>query len=146
MKVLVDTSVWSLAFRRKAQDLNREERSCVAELERLILSRATALIGPIRQELLSGLREEAAFEKLRRTMWAFVDEPLVTADFEEAARVCNRCRARGVSGSSADFLICAVATDRGWEIFTRDADFAGYGRILPIRLYPAVSERPRRPS
>ena len=35
MNVLVDTSVWSLAFRRKPEDLNAVEKSLVQELRQL---------------------------------------------------------------------------------------------------------------
>ncbi|MGH9549894.1 MAG: PIN domain-containing protein [Terriglobales bacterium] len=47
----------------------------------------------------------------------------------------NTCRARGIAGSAIDFLICAVAHLRQWEVFTTDRDFARYSKVLPIRLH-----------
>ncbi len=39
------------------------------------------------------------------------------------------------SGSAIDFLICAVAMERGWQIFTSDDDFRLYGEAVPLPLY-----------
>ena len=63
MKVIVDTSVWSLALRRDKQNVPASLE--VQELQLLILDRRVQMIGPIRQELLSGIRSEAQFKKLR---------------------------------------------------------------------------------
>lgn len=93
------------------------------------------MIGPIRQELLSGLREEAQYHRLKERLRAFPDEPLTVQDYELAARFGNQCRAAGIAGSAADFLICAVAAARNWPIFTTDKDFQQYAKALPIRLH-----------
>ena len=58
MKVLVDTSVWSLALRRRTPPDN----PYVQEFNELIKERRVQMIGPIRQELLSGIRDEAQFK------------------------------------------------------------------------------------
>ncbi len=47
----------------------------------------------------------------------------------------NICRARGIAGSAIDFLICAIAHLRGWEVFTADRDFIRYRKVLPLKLY-----------
>ena len=47
----------------------------------------------------------------------------------------NRCRARGMAGSAIDFLICAMASRRNWQIFTTDQDFERYGRVLGLKMY-----------
>jgi predicted nucleic acid-binding protein len=129
MNVLVDTAVWSLAFRRKAPD-----HPVVDVLRRLIVGGRALLIGPIRQELLSGIRERAAFERLREGLRAFPDLPLAVADYERAAACFNECRAAGVQGSNTDFLICAVAERHRIPILTTDADFREFARVLPVRL------------
>jgi hypothetical protein len=57
VKFLVDTSVWSLALRR-----GRQSTSVPAmELRNLISAQRVQIIGPIRQEILSGFREETQF-------------------------------------------------------------------------------------
>ena len=135
MRVLVDTSVWSLALRRTG----RRDDPLVQALRSLIDEGRVAMIGPVRQELLSGLRTEETYVRLRGHLRPFADEPMVTADYERAAEHFNTCRAAGVQGSNTDFLICAVAERRGLSIFTTDRDFIRYAELLPIGLQGAPS-------
>jgi predicted nucleic acid-binding protein len=134
MMVIVDTSVWSLALRRRREQLSSSEAKLTSSLAELIREGRVELLGLIRQELLSGIRHEAHFQKLLNTLRAFPDPELETADYEEAARMSNLCRNRGIAGSAIDFLICAVAHRRGWMIFTTDHDFHNYASVIPLRL------------
>ncbi len=136
MKVLVDTSVWSLALHRRA----RVEGPAVQALRSLVDEGRVAMIGPIRQELLSGIRTPESFERLRDHLQPFADERLETADFERAAEHFNTCRARGVQGSNTDFLICAAAERRNLPILTTDADFSRFAAVLPITLHGRLAE------
>jgi predicted nucleic acid-binding protein len=136
VQVLVDTSVWSLALRRRTEALNPVEKQIVAELAALIDEGRAELIGPIRQEILSGVREPAQYSRLLEHLSSFRDAPVETTDFEAAATLSNRCRGAGVAGSPVDFLICAVALQRKWAIFTADQDFRLYSRILGVKLHP----------
>jgi predicted nucleic acid-binding protein len=135
MLVLVDTSVWSLALRRTSADLNPREQRLTTALQELIRDGRAQLVGPVRQELLSGLRQETTFRKLRDHLRAFDEPRLEAADYEEGAHINNQCRSRGVAGSAIDFLICALAARRGWQIFTTDRDFISYAAVVPLRLY-----------
>jgi predicted nucleic acid-binding protein len=135
MMVLVDTPIWSLALRRRDANLNPRAQRLTAALRELIEDGRAQLLGPVRQELLSGLREEATFKKLRDQLRAFEQVSLNAADYEEAARLNNQCRARGIAGSAIDFLICASVHRRTWQIFTTDRDFARYATVLPLKLY-----------
>ena len=138
MIVLVDTPVWSLALRRKPADLNRRELARTQALAELIREGRAQIIGVIRQELLSGIREAERFEKLRDYLRAFDEPRLEVRDYEEAAQMHNQCRTRGVAGSAIDFLICAVAHRRGWQVFSTDRDFEQYGRVLPVKLFAGI--------
>ena len=131
----MDTSVWSLAFRRQADHLNLEEKAILTELTALINEGRASLIGLIRQELLSGIRSPAQFEHLRAQLRSFLDETVGTSDHEEAARAGNICRSKGIAPSAVDILICAIAIGRGWAIFTTDPDFSTYARVLPLHLH-----------
>lgn len=131
MRVLIDTSVWSLALRRDRP----APASIVEELAGLVREGRTVIIGPIRQELLSGLKGTQQFQILRDHLRAFPDLELETADFEEAAHLFNRCRSKGLQGSNTDFLMCAVATRRDLSIFTTDGDFREFRRVLPLTLH-----------
>jgi predicted nucleic acid-binding protein len=135
MQVLVDRCIWSLAFRRPAKHLSADQRLLRDELLDLAQDGRAQCIGPIRQEILSGIRDGAQFERLRRALRAFPDEPLTTSDYETAARLGNRCREAGIAGSAIDYLLCAVATERNWPIFTVDEDFRRYAKIIPIKLH-----------
>jgi predicted nucleic acid-binding protein len=136
--VLVDTPVWSLALRRKADDLSAPERALSGTLAQLVREGRAQIAGVVRQELLSGIREPERFEKLRVALRAFDDPQLEAADYEEAARMHNQCRSRGIAGSAIDFLICAVAHRRRWQIFSTDHDFERYGKALGLKLYGAL--------
>lgn len=131
MKVLVDTSIWSLLLRRPRP----EAEPLGAALARLVRARRVAMIGPIRQELLSGIKTTATFDRLCRDLRGFPDLVLETLDYEDAATAFNQCRAEGLQGSSTDFLICAVALRRDLPIFSADEDFRRFARVLPLRLY-----------
>ena len=131
MKILVDTTVWSSAFRRK----NAEVAADAHELHRLVSNFEAAIIGPIRQELLSGIRDEKQYSWLRDLMRAFPDVPIESEDYEKAAVFLNTCRLKGVQGSNTDFLLCAVAARSGYLIFTMDEDFGRYAKYLPISLH-----------
>jgi predicted nucleic acid-binding protein len=131
MNILVDTSVWSLALRRNA--LHGD--SAKQELVELIREGRVAMIGAIRQELLSGIRTNEQFRKLRDRLRAFSNVPLDEADYEEAALCFNRCRAKGLQGSNTDFLMCAVSIRRNLAILTTDRDFEGFARVLHVRLH-----------
>ena len=136
MKVLVDTSVWSLALRRpKNVALSPEQQNVVTALADLMRDGRAVMMGAIRQELLSGIKTQAGFEALKNTLTAFEDLPLAMADYEKAAEVFNTCRANGVQGSSTDFLICAVSINHQLPIFSVDNDFLNYQKQVPLLLH-----------
>jgi len=136
IQTLVDTPIWSLALRRKSGALSIPEQQLTRILAELIRADTAQIIGPIRQELLSGIKRDDHFRSLRSHLRAFSDFSLDTEDYESAAQMNNHCRAKGISGTSVDFLICAVALRRNWQILTTDRDFAHYARLVPIRLFP----------
>ena len=105
------------------------------ELAELIREGRAAVLGSIRQELLSGISDQTQFGKLRGYLQAFPDIELGSRDYEDAAAFFNRCRAAGVQGSNTDFLICAVAVRRRLGILTTDVDFLHFAAVLPIHLH-----------
>ncbi|MDY7093506.1 MAG: PIN domain-containing protein [Acidobacteriota bacterium] len=137
MTVLVDTCIWSLALRRRdgGKASGRDLGPAVESLRELILAGQASLIGPIRQELLSGLRRSEQFEALRGTLRAFETLEILPEDYERAAQHFNTCRGRGIQGSNTDFLICAVAERFRLPIFTTDRDFQHFAEHLPVELW-----------
>ena len=135
MKVLVDTSVWSLALRRIDQN------EIAGKLAELIRESLVVIVGPVRQELLSGISDRATFNNLKSSLQSFDDLQISTRDYVTAAEYYNTCRKNGVQGSHIDFLICAVAFNNDLLIFTTDQDFQHYAKHLPIRLFSANAPR-----
>lgn len=135
MKILVDTSIWSLALRREKPSQDKEDPSLVKEFIELIKETRVVLIGPIRQELLSGISNATQFHFLKEKLGAFEDFPISTPDYELAADFQNQCRKKGIQGSHIDFLICAVSARNTMAIFTREKDFLKYSDFIPIVLH-----------
>ena len=133
MKVLVDTSVWSLALRRGKLSISAPAQ----ELQQLIQDHRVKMIGPIRQEILSGIRNDSQFNKLRKHLESFPDLPILTNDYVRAAKFFNLCRSKGIQGSNTDFLICAVAVRNKFSIFTTDKDFELFSKHIKIILHQA---------
>ena len=131
MKVIVDTCIWSEALRKDTV----QNMEIVKELTELIRDVRVQLIGPIRQEILSGIKSVKQFNELKEYFSAFLDLPLDATDYEKAAEFYNLCRRKGIQGSNTDFLICAVASQRNFEIFTSDKDFINFQKCIPIKLY-----------
>ena len=94
------------------------------------------MIGPIRQELLSGIREAGQFNRVRESLQPFPDFMIETIIYETAARMSNLCSSRGIANSSVDMLICAVAVTASASILTSDLDFqTRYSKVLPIKMF-----------
>jgi len=129
MKVLVDTCIWSHVLRHKTPDTILSKK-----LKELVQDGRVAIIGPIRQELLSGIPNAVQFHHLKEILSSFEDITLKTEHFEKAAEFSNICRGKGIQGSTIDFLICAVACMENLTIFTVDEDFENYKKSLPLKL------------
>lgn len=129
--VLVDTCVWSTALRSKSKG----DRTTANILSQLIDEHRVKLIGPIRQELLSGCSNKSKYEVLRQKLSYFPNHSILDKDYEAAAEYSNVCRTKGIQGSHIDFLICAVANRDQMQIYTSDNDFTRYAKHLPIYLF-----------
>jgi hypothetical protein len=127
LKVIVDTSIWSLALRRDG--LKNSE--LLGELRSLIQNHLVQIIGPIRQEILSGIRHRRLFDRLEKHLDSFPDLPILTEDYVVAARFFNLCRSKGVQGANTGFLICAVAARTEFAILPRTRILAFLQSICP---------------
>ncbi len=131
MKIIIDTCIWSLALRRNTVQGN----PYIEELRNLIEEIRAQLLGPIRQELLSGIKSKNQFDTLKLHLEAFTDMELETKDYELAAEYFNAARKKGIQGSNTDFLICAISSRRKMPILTTDKDFANFQSIFPVSLH-----------
>lgn len=131
MKVIIDTNVWSHVLRRQAAP----DETILTLINQLLFSGLIVFIGPIRQELLTGFNQPEQFEKLKLHLRRFSDFKLQVYDYEKAAEFQTMCIKKGVQGSPVDFLICAVAYNNNFQIFTLDGDFTYYQKHISIQLY-----------
>jgi len=121
MKTIVDTCVWSLALRRQdPSKLTAVDLQIIAQLQEAIREGRVIIIGPIRQEILSGIRNKARFAKTQALLDPFRDEEIAAEDFVDAARFFNFCCDHGVECGTIDILICAVAARAQYDILTND--------------------------
>lgn len=131
MRVIVDTSVWSLALRRKSY----HPSLAVEKLTRLLEEgESLFLLGVILQELLQGLRLRKDFDRLHKRLEPF---PLIEPrrkDYVEAARLRNHCESRGVQAGTIDVLIATISIQHDCLLLTTDADFRAIARHSALKL------------
>lgn len=132
--IFVDTNIWSQAFRKQKNYPAASE--CVNVLQSLIESEALIVIpGIVLQELLSGLREDLQFAKLRKTMAVF---PVILATEDthiSAASITNTCRSAGITVSATDALISAMCMQHHGYLLTEDKDFSHIAHHCPLKLF-----------
>lgn len=119
--------------------MSAAEVAIVHGLQDIVNDGRAQIIGAIRQELLSGIKTEKQFEILREKLAVFDDVELTTRDYENAGAANNRCTMAGVPTTSIDVLICAVALDRQWPIFTCDKGFSQFQKVLKFHLHRHAS-------
>lgn len=135
MTVLVDTSVWSLAFRR---DVVSPTPEIVALRELLTGSDTVVTTGLVLQELLQGFSGPRAHREIVQRFSAL---PLIVPDREDhvgAAALRNRCRRTGVQLGTIDALLAQLCIRHDLQLLTTDRDFAHASKHCPLRLWPSV--------
>jgi predicted nucleic acid-binding protein len=139
VNVIVDTDVWSEAFRRTGP-----KSGYVDELHWLIEEGRVQLIGVVRMEILCGIRSEKTFRFLKERLAAFPDGKLDSEIFVTAAQFLNLCRRKGIQGSNNDFILCACSVRWKFPILSKDKDYLNYRRFLPIEVVKPRNERMNR--
>ena len=131
MKVLVDTSAWSLALRR--QDGRRHPAS--SKLSALIeQGQDICITGCILQEVLQGFRSDAQFRKVRSLLEHVPLLSLERSDHVAAAMLRRRCASSGIAGTTIDCQTAAAAIEHDCILLTADRDFEHISKVSPLRL------------
>jgi len=92
------------------------------------------LTGVIVAEVLQGLtRDAGSIERLLATCDLL--EPRGFETYRSAAALYRTARARGISLTTIDTVIAAVALEHGASVFTLDRDFTRMARIVSLSLY-----------
>ncbi len=131
MKVLVDTSVWSLALRRQNGTRNKE-----ADVLRMLIEGGEdiLLIGIILQEVLQGIKRQSDFDALKRYFEAFPLIQLSRDDYIRAAALKNNLIRKGIQTSTVDALIASTAITHGCILFSADKDFQQIAKHAKLRM------------
>lgn len=126
--ILVDSSVWIDFF-------SSPPGLAGAELHRLIdNSGPLAITGVVVTEVLQGLTRDPS--RIERFLADFdLLEPAGLETYRAAASVYRKARSKGISLTTIDTLIAAVALENAVEVFTKDRDFSRIALIAPLQLY-----------
>jgi predicted nucleic acid-binding protein len=119
LSTFVDTSVWSLAFRRDAPPSLPE----IAHLRSALEAGAVLCTGLVLQELLQGFKGPKAHAQIVNRFAAI---PLLVPDRDDhiqAADLRNRCRQRGVQIGTIDALLAQLCVRHDLTLLTTDKDF-----------------------
>ena len=120
MTLFVDTSVWSLAFRRDqptGEPAVARLRTALADGEALFTT------GLVLQELLQGLKGPKSREAIVSRFGAL---PLLVPERQDhvaAADLRNACRAQGIQVGTIDALLARLCARHGLVMLTTDRDF-----------------------
>jgi predicted nucleic acid-binding protein len=126
--ILIDSSVWVDFF-------SSSPGRAAAELRRMIdESEPFALTGVVVAEVLQGLTRDAGRIEQFLVQWDML-EPTGFGTYREAAAIYRGARAKGISLTTIDTLIAAIALEHGTRIFTLDQDFSRIARITRLALY-----------
>jgi predicted nucleic acid-binding protein len=133
MRILVDTSIWSLALRRPTGVINQESvllKTIIAQGEDIYL------LGIILQEVLQGVRNPKFFFALTEYFKAFPLIDLKREDYVRAAELKNHLIGKGKQASTIDVLIASVAISHHCHLFTADKHFTHIAEHSELKLFP----------
>lgn len=120
MRVLVDTSIWSLALRKQGP----ADHPAVEKLAKLLRDGEDVfLTGIILQEILQAFRAESTFRRMVQHLEHFALLPLDRSDHIAAARLHRTCAQKGVGASTVDCQIAVAAICHGCALLSTDKDF-----------------------
>jgi predicted nucleic acid-binding protein len=135
LRVIIDTCIWSLVLRRRRGALSSDERILLHDWTEIVKRGDACLLGPVTQEVLSGIKHAAEFEKISDYLDNFEELPIEPVDFRQAATFFNKLRVAGIVATPIDLMIAAVSFRLNIEVFTTDPDFKHYSRHIPVRLF-----------
>lgn len=135
MTLFVDTSVWSLAFRRDQVSGAPE----VSVLRHALEGGATIVVtGLVLQELLQGFAGPRARKDI---IDRFTALPLLTPDRQDhidAADLRNRCRRAGLQFGTIDAVIAQLCVRHQLQLLTTDNDFGLAARHCNLQVWKAA--------
>jgi predicted nucleic acid-binding protein len=126
--ILVDSSVWIDFVSSSPSAAGTELRRMIADAEPF------ALAGVVVTEVLQGLRRDATRIEYYLSQWDML-EPSGFRTYREAALIFRSARTKGVTVTTVDALIAAIAREHDATLFTLDKDFKRIAGIVRLPLY-----------
>ena len=132
MTLLVDTNVWSLAFRR---DSDASSAEILALRQALEGGDFVVTTGLILQELLQGFSAPRASKDIIDRFSALPFVSPERQDHIDAAELRNKGRLSGVQAGTIDALLAQLCVCHGLTLLTTDKDFAHIALHCPLALW-----------
>jgi len=129
--ILVDSSVWVDFFRPSPGRAGAELRRMIEESEPFVLT------GIVVAEVLQGLARDVSVIERFLGQWDML-EPKGFDTYRSAAAIYRTGRGKGVTSSTIDAVIAAIALEHGASVFTLDQDFARIARLTGLELYSEI--------
>jgi len=126
--ILVDSSVWIDFFSSSPGRAGAELRRMIEEAEPF------ALTGIVVAEVLQGLTRDARRIEQYLMQWEML-EPRGFETYREAASIYRAARAKGITPTTIDAVIAAIALEHKASVFTLDQDFFRIASITRLALY-----------
>lgn len=131
-RVIIDTSVWSEALRRKKNTIN----SSVAIIRKIIEKDIEILLlGIILQEILSGISNEKLYNEIKKILDDFVYLETTKNDYIYASELSNKCRSNGIKAGSIDYLIASTTIQNDLHLVTYDKDFVNISKYTDLKIF-----------
>lgn len=130
-KLIIDTSVWSEALRRKKNAVNSSEtivRKIIENDDEIVL------LGVIIQEILTGISNEKLFSEIKDILDDFAYLEITKNDYIYASELTNKCRSKGIIAGSIDFLIASAAIRNKLQLVTFDKDFINISKHSNLKI------------
>jgi len=136
VSLLVDTSVWSLAFRRDA-----DASTQAVEVLRTALEGSDQVFttGLILQELLQGFAGPKARNQLIERFAALAFLQPDREDHIEAAELRNICRRNGVQIGTIDAVLIQLCLRHDLVLLSTDLDFRSASKHVKFRLWSGAA-------
>jgi len=100
-----------------------------------------ALSGIVVTEILQGLTRDVSQVEQFLSLWEML-EPRGFSTYREAASIFRLSRSKGISLTTVDTLIAAIALEQQATVFTLDKDFARIASLTSLKLYPLPRSTP----
>jgi predicted nucleic acid-binding protein len=132
LSLFVDTSVWSLTFRRDRPTLTAEVQTLIHAIE---AGETILTTGLVLQELLQGFSGPKDRDNI---LERFAAIPLLMPERDDhitAADLRNRCRRAGVQITTIDAILAQLCIRHDLTMLTTDADFRRLAAHSTLRVW-----------